>query len=121
MKKFASVAAYVASYPKPVQSRLNALRKVIKKTAPAAIESLSYAMVGYKLDKRPLVYIGGFTDHVSLFAMPSGRAAFDKELAKYRGGGKSAIQFQHDEPLPLGLIAKIVKFRMKENRARAKR
>jgi len=117
MKAPKSVDAYVKAYPKAVQTRLNAMRKTIKKAAPGAVESVSYMMIGYKLDGRPLVYLGGFKNHVGFFAMPSGKAAFKKELAKYRGA-KSAIQFQHDEPLPLGLVTKIVKYRIKENRNR---
>jgi len=120
MKIYKTVAAYVGSYPKDVQTRLNAMRKTIKKTASEAVESMSYGMIGYKLDGRPLVYLGGFRNHVGFFAMPSGKAAFKKELAKYERGGKSAIQFQHDEKIPYGLVARIVKFRVKENQKKSK-
>ena len=114
MKVYKTVDAYVRSYSKDVQARLNAMRKVIKKTAPEAVESVSYGMIGYKLLGRPLVYLGGFKNHVGFFAMPSGTAAFKKRLAKYETA-KSAIQFQHDEPVPLKLVEQIVKFRVKEN------
>ena len=117
MKTFKTVDAYVKSNPKAVQTRLNAVRKTIKKTAPEAAESMSYGMIGYKYLGRPLVYLGGFKNHVGFFAMPSGTAAFKKRLSKYRTA-KSAIQFQHDEPLPLALVAQIVRFRVKENRER---
>ncbi len=120
MKVFKTVAAYEKSFPKAVQARLKALREVIRKAAPDAVESISYGMVGYKLVGRPLVYYGGFKNHVGFFAMPSARAAFKKELAKYKNGGKSAIQFQHDEAIPLGLVARMVKYRVKENKARKK-
>ena len=114
MKIYKTVAAYVGSYPKDVQVRLNAMRKTIKKTAPDAVESISYGMIGYKLASRPLVYLGGFKNHVGFFAMPSATAAFKKRLAKYQTA-KSAIQFQHDEPIPLKLVEEIVRFRVKEN------
>ncbi len=39
-------------------------------------------------------------------------------LAGYKGG-KGTVQFPLDKPLPLGLITRVVKFRMKENMARA--
>ena len=119
MKTRKTVDAYIEDFPKEVRVRLNAMRKTIKKTAPTAVESYSYMMIGYKLDGRPLVYLGGFKNHVGFFAMPSGTAAFKKKLSKYRTA-KSAIQFQHDEPLPLKLVEEIVKFRMKENRKRSK-
>jgi uncharacterized protein YdhG (YjbR/CyaY superfamily) len=120
MKAPKTVNAYVKAYPKDVQARLQKMRATIKKAAPGAVESISYMMIGYKLDGRPLVYLGGFKNHVGFFAMPSGKTAFSKELAKYQGA-KSGVQFQNDEPLPLGLVTKIVKYRMKENRERAKR
>lgn len=114
MKIFKTVEAYVRSYPKAVQSRLNAMRKTIMKTAPEAVESVSYGMIGYKFHGRPLVYLGGFKNHVGFFAMPSGTAAFKRRLSEYQTA-KSAIQFQHDEPIPLKLVAEIVTFRVKEN------
>lgn len=114
MKTYKSVDAYVKSYHKDIQTRLNAIRKIIKKNAPEAAESISYGMIGYKLDGRPLVYLGGFKNHVGFFAMPSGTAAFKKRLMKYETV-KSAIQFQHGEPIPLKLVAEIVTFRVKEN------
>ncbi len=114
MKTFKTVDAYIADYPKDVQARLKKMRQTIRKTARGSVESVSYGMVGYKLDGRPLVYFGGFKNHIGFFAMPPARLAFKKDLAKY-AGGKSAIQFQHDEPLPLKLVEKLVKFRMKEN------
>ncbi len=119
MKAAKSVPAYIASYPKDVQARLKSLRAAVRKAAPGAEEKIAYGMIGYKLFGRPLVYIGGFQKHVGFFAMPSARVKFKKELAKYEGG-KSAIQFPHDEPVPYGLVAKLVKFRSKENAKKAK-
>ena len=114
MKIAKSVEAYIKMYPPAVQKRLKQLRQAIRKTAKSAVESISYGMVGYKLAGRPLVYFGGFKKHLGFFAMPSARSYFKKELSKYQGG-KSAVQFQNDEPLPLKLVEKLVKFRMKEN------
>ena len=119
MKAAKSVPAYIARYPRAVQARLEKLRAAILKAAPVAEEKISYGMVGYKLFGRPLAYFGGFKNHVSFFAMPSTRAKFRKELARYQGG-KSAIQFPHDAPVPYGLVGRMVKFQAKENAARAR-
>lgn len=117
MKKFKDVDSYLQDHPQNVQKLLKMLRRTIKKAAPKAIEGISYGMPGYKLNGRPLVYFGGFRRHVSLFALPSGTAAFKKEVSKYKTS-KGTIQFSIDIPLPVGLIKKIVRFRAKENLSR---
>jgi len=53
-------------------------------------------------------------NHIGFYPTPSGVQAFIKETAKY-ASTKGAIQFPLDEPLPLKLVSKIVKFRVKEN------
>ena len=109
-----TVDTYIEDNPKAVVSRLKAIRRIIRKNAPGALESISYGLVGYKLDGKPLVYFGGFKKHVGFFATPSGHAAFKKEMAKYKNA-KGSVQFPNDEPLPLKLIERMVKFRVKEN------
>lgn len=113
MKTFNSVDEYINSYPKDVQDKLSSLRKTIKHAAPKAGEIISYGMPAYTLNGI-LVYFGGFKDHLSLFPTGSGVEAFKKELADYKTS-KGTIQFSLDQKLPLPLITKIVKFRVKEN------
>ena len=115
-----TVTAYIHAFPKNVQVILQQIRRTIIKTAPKATESISYGMVGYKLNGRPLVYFGGWKTHVGLYALPSGTAAFKKELTKYKTS-KGSIQFQLTEPVPYGLIKKIVLFRTEEVAAIKKR
>jgi len=84
-----------------------------RKAAPRARETISYGIPTYKLNGN-LVHFGAFKDHVSFFPTSSGVNAFKKELSKYRVA-KATIQFPLDKPLPLGLIKRIVTFRVKEN------
>ena len=115
MKKYKDVESYIKDCTKEAQTHMRKLRASIKKAAPKAEEKISYGMVGYKLNGKPLVYFGGFKKHISLFpAGGSARNTFKKELAQYKGG-KGTIQFPIDKPLPLGLITKVVKLRVKEN------
>ena len=65
-----------------------------------------------------LVYFAAFTNHIGFYALPSGNEAFKKELSKYKTG-KGSIQFPLDEPMPLKLITRIVKMRVKENKEKA--
>lgn len=105
--------AYIATFPTAVQKRLRQLRSVIKKAAPGAHEEISYGMPAYKLNGY-LVYFAAFTNHVGLYATPSGHEKFKKALSKYKVG-KGSVQFPHSELLPLRLIQQIVKFRVAED------
>jgi uncharacterized protein YdhG (YjbR/CyaY superfamily) len=113
-KKATTVSDYIKSFPKSTQVILNQLRTVIKETAPQAEELIGYGMPAYKLNKKPLVYFAGYANHIGFYATPNGHAKFAKELSIYKQG-KGSVQFPIDEPMPLGLIKKIVAFRVKEN------
>ncbi|MES2014363.1 MAG: DUF1801 domain-containing protein [Patescibacteria group bacterium] len=113
MKKYSDINAYIADYPKDVQLLLRKMRAAIRKAAPKAEEAISYGIPTYKLSGN-LVHFGAFKDHVSFFPTSSGTAAFEKEISKYKVS-KGTIQFPLDKPLPLGLITKIVRFRVREN------
>jgi uncharacterized protein YdhG (YjbR/CyaY superfamily) len=109
------VDAYIAAAPKAAQPLLRQLRKTIKGAAPQAEETMSYKMPHYNHHGR-LVYFAAFKDHVSLY--PSGYAEKYKGLKKYMSG-KGTLAFPLDEPLPVDLIAKFVRRRVKENEAAA--
>jgi uncharacterized protein YdhG (YjbR/CyaY superfamily) len=61
-----------------------------------------------------LVYFAGYKKHIGFYSLPSGHKAFEKELSIYKQG-KGSVQFPLDKPMPLALIKKMVKFRVKEN------
>jgi uncharacterized protein YdhG (YjbR/CyaY superfamily) len=64
------------------------------------------------------VHFAAFKDHISLFPAGAELAPLQKDLVRYRTG-KGTLQFPHGERLPLGLVKKIVKLRVKENAAKA--
>lgn len=117
MNKPNDINEYIASFPPQVQKLLEQVRTTIQKAAPQAQEAISYAMPTFKLNGN-LVYFAAFKNHIGFYALPSGNEAFQKELSKYKTG-KGSIQFPLDEPLPLNLITKIVKFRIEENNKKA--
>ncbi len=108
-----TVDAYIASFPDVVKEKLQQIRNIIQQFAPDASESLAYGMPAYKINKKPLVYFGGFEKHIGFYATPNGHEAFKKELAGYKQG-KGSVQFPLDQPLPLELISEMVKFRVLE-------
>jgi len=108
-----NVEEYISTFPKETQKILEEVRATIKKAASEAEETISYAMPAYKLNGI-LVYFAGYKNHIGFYSLPSGNEAFQKELAVYKSG-KGSIQFPIDQPMPLELISKMVKFRIMEN------
>jgi uncharacterized protein YdhG (YjbR/CyaY superfamily) len=63
----------------------------------------------------PLIYFAGFKAHLSIYPMTTTiRKQFKTELSGYLSG-KATAKFPLDKPIPYTLIARIVKFRVKEN------
>lgn len=114
---FASIDDYIATFPANVQKKLEELRAAIRAAAPAAEEKISYQMPTFAL-KGNLVHFAAWKTHIGFYPAPSGIAAFQNELAKY-ANSKGAVQFPLEQPLPLKLISKIVKFRVAENLKKA--
>jgi uncharacterized protein YdhG (YjbR/CyaY superfamily) len=108
-----SVDDYIAEQPVEIWEKLNELRQVIKRAAPKADEAISYGMPAYKFHG-VLVYFGAYQNHIGFYPTGSGISAFKKELSVYEGS-KGTVRFPIDKPLPLTLIKKIVRFRLKEN------
>jgi len=108
-----SINEYIAGFPKPIQKVLEQVRSTIKKAAPKAEETISYAIPTFDLNGKHLVHFAAFKNHIGFYATPNGHAAFEKELSVYKQG-KGSVQFPLDKPMPLDLISKIVKFRLDE-------
>ncbi len=120
MKKLGnSVDEYISGQSKEAQVLLKQLRSIIVKTAPKANEVLSYHMPAYKYHGM-LLYFAAHKNHVGLYPMPSALKQFQKELVGYKTS-KSTIQFPLDKKLPVMLIKKIVKFRVRENEIKSKK
>ena len=109
---------YARRFPKDVQHRLRSMREAIAAAAPGATETISYGMPAFRLDG-VLVSFGAYAGHIGLYPGASGIAAFKKDLSGYKSA-KGSVQFPLDEPLPLALVARIVKYRVKERRAKRK-
>jgi uncharacterized protein YdhG (YjbR/CyaY superfamily) len=113
--KFRTVDEYIDFFAGDVKSRLEALRRTIRKAAPKAEELIAYNMPGYRQDG-VVIYFSAFRKHISLFPRP---VEFKKELTKYKGG-TGTIQIPNGEPLPLKLVSAIVKFRLAKNKEQLK-
>jgi uncharacterized protein YdhG (YjbR/CyaY superfamily) len=114
-----TIDEYIKTFPEDIQSRLQTLRAVIHEAAPDAQEKISYQMPTFYLNGN-LVHFAAFKNHIGFYPAPSGIEAYQEELLKYKTS-KGAIQFPLDEPLPLGLVQEIVRFRVAENLQKGKK
>ncbi len=109
---------YFAGFPQDVQAILEKVRTTIRKAAPGAEEKISYEIPAFNLNGRYLIYFAAFKKHIGVYPAPIGNAEFKDELSAY-ASGKASARFPLDKPVPVRLITKIVKFRIKENLKRA--
>lgn len=113
MKNFKTVDEYLSGLPKSTRDSMQKLRDVIKQVAPKAEEAISYNMPAFKWNGM-LVWYAAYKKHIGFYPRPSGIEAFKDELADYKTS-KGAIQFPLEKGIPVSLVKKIVKFRLKEN------
>jgi len=114
---YSTIDQYIRTFPEPVQARLEKLRRAIKTAAPGAEEAISYQMPTFKL-KGNLVHFAAFKNHIGFFPGVSGVQVFKKGSSAFETS-KGTVRFPLDKPLPLSLITRIVKYRVKENTGRA--
>jgi uncharacterized protein YdhG (YjbR/CyaY superfamily) len=108
-----SIDDYIAGFPVGTKRLLVELRQTIRAAAPRAEEKISYRMPAFYLQGN-LVYFAAFKSDIGFYPTSSGIAAFARELGPYEVS-KGTVRFPFDKPLPLGLITRIVKFRVAEN------
>jgi uncharacterized protein YdhG (YjbR/CyaY superfamily) len=114
--QFQNIDAYIATFPEETRTLLRQVRETIQKTAPEAAEAIKYAMPTFVLKGKNLVHFAAFKNHIGFYATPSGHEEFKAALSQYKSG-KGSVQFPIQEPMPLGLIARIVAFRVAERLA----
>ncbi len=112
-----TIDEYIATFPDDIQKKLKEVRAVIKAAAPEASEKISYQMPTFFLFGN-LVHFAAFKNHIGFYPAPRGIEEFQKELSVYKGA-KGSVQFPLDQLMPLDLISRIVKFRVKDNLANA--
>jgi uncharacterized protein YdhG (YjbR/CyaY superfamily) len=112
-----TIDEYLSALPEDVRPLLTSLRKTIKSTSPQAEEVISYQMPAFKYHGI-LVYFAAFKNHCSFFPGSASSLELIEEVKPFKTS-KGTLQFTVDKPLPVSLVKKIVKIRMKENEDKA--
>jgi uncharacterized protein YdhG (YjbR/CyaY superfamily) len=111
------IDGYISQFPADVQAILQKVRTTISGAAPEAKETISYLMPAFK-QHGMLVYFAAWEKHIGLYPPISGDKALEKAVARY-AGPRGNLQFPLNEPIPYGLIERIVRLRVKQDSAKA--
>lgn len=109
-----NIETYILMQPENIQPALQKLRQTIKAAAPDAEEVISYGMPAFKW-KGMLVGFACAKNHVGFYPWNSTTVDNFKDELKGYDTSKGTIRFAINKPIPITLIKKIVKSRMKEN------
>ncbi len=111
-----SIDQYIASFPKEVQEKLLAIRGIVTKEAPEAVEAIKYDMPTFVLNGN-MVCFAAFSKHLSIFPITREMEEHLPEVTAYKSGVATA-KFPNSKPLPIPLITEMVRFRVNEYRAK---
>ena len=119
MAHFASVDEYLATLSQDDQAALESMRATIKAAAPEADESIAYDMPAFRSHGRQfLVSYAAYKRHYSLFPASEGvRTELGAEIEPYLSG-RGTIRFPAGKPIPLDLVERVVRIRVREGEER---
>lgn len=112
---FQSIDEYIVACPPDSQDYLREIRKLIRALVPDAKEMISYQIAAFERNGKNIIHFAGWKKHVSLYPVPAGSEAFERQVAKYVDG-KGTLKFPLDEPLPIKLIEKVIKLHVEANK-----
>lgn len=115
MKAYKTVDEYIRGADSKAQVFLREMRVVVREVVPHANEVIRYGMPTLQIDGKNLLHYAAMKSHFGFYPAPSGVEAFKNDLDKAGlSYSKGCIRFPYTKPLPVNLIKKIAKFRLKE-------
>lgn len=117
---FQSIDEYIAACPPDSQDYLRQVRRLIRSLAPEAKEKISYQIAAFELNGKRIIHFAGWKKHISLYPVPAGDEAFERQIEPYVDG-KGTLKFPLDKPLPLRLVERIIKLHLKANLEKTKK
>ena len=108
-----TIQEYISKQDADIQPRLTAVYETIRTVLPEAEERISWGMPTF-WKGRNIIHFAAYKKHIGLYPGPQTVEGFADQLNGYKTS-KGAIQFPHDQEIPLDLIAQIAKRSYKIN------
>jgi uncharacterized protein YdhG (YjbR/CyaY superfamily) len=105
---------YISAAPRECRPILEKIRSLIRQAAPRAEEAISYGMPAFK-QKNILVYFAAFKKHIGLYPPVRGDEKLMRDVTPY-AGAKGNLRFPLEKRIPYGLIRRVVKNRLLEEK-----
>jgi uncharacterized protein YdhG (YjbR/CyaY superfamily) len=106
MATFSTVDEYIASFPEEYRPILENVRRTMRSAAPGTEETISYGIPTFTLNGRYVIYFAGWKRHISIYPIPQGDDALQRDLAPYVAA-KGTLRFPLDKPIPYDLIERL--------------
>ena len=112
--KTKDIDEYLATLGADQRSALGKLRSAIRAAAPNAEECISYQLPAFRQNGM-LVAFGATASHCAFYLMSSTTVKDHEDKLQGYDTSKGTIRFPAAKPLPVSLVRKLVKARIKEN------
>jgi uncharacterized protein YdhG (YjbR/CyaY superfamily) len=109
---FENIDAYIAAAPENAAAAMREVRALVHELVPETTERISYHIPLFELNGRRLTYMAAYKAHIGMYGIAGVSEAFGDRVAAYIND-KGTLRFPLKEPMPLDLIAGIVKFSAK--------
>lgn len=121
MNSYKNINEYIKNSPKESRGHLKLMRDLSKKLIPKGKETIKYGMPTIELNGKNFLHYASMKNHFGFYPTPSGVLAFEDELKKRKiDYSKGCIRFPYNEPLPMSIVTKIIRFRLVEEKKKEK-
>ncbi len=115
MKKFSTIEEYIKSADPSVRSLLKEFRQMTLALVKNGEEVIRYGMPTIQVDGHNLFHYAAMKGHFGFYPTPSAIHAFSSDLVEMGiDFSKGCVRFPYEKKLPLALIKKMIRFRLKE-------
>lgn len=111
MQQYDSIEQYTANMSSEQLASFEHIRAIVHEEIPDISETISYGMPAFKYKGKPVLYVGTFKDHMSLFPTSGPVEELKDMLVDYKVA-KGTIQFTPDKPIPDDVIKQLIHIRL---------